>query len=373
MKQKSILSLIALLCCLGSMKAQTFTPTRKVVFEDQTQCSPFFGQYCPRGIVRIDSFANSAFSNTVEIISVHSNTGGPPDDLMTDSAYSNGSQSNSHLPVIVWPSISFDRKVSNIEPDSVFIYYNQHVGDFGVADVGINLVYNTTTRALDVTANTHFAIDAIHYNLALVLTEDSVHGTTINYSQRNNYAAGALGPMAGGGIDFAAQPDPVPAALMYYRHVARAILPSFAGANGSLPDTAYADSSYSYTFPTYIIPAGYNASKMRAIILLIDTASGQIKNANGSNLVNTITGISEVINGVPTCSVFPNPFVNELKIYSTKENGEVALYDLMGKEILRQRTFTGETKINTVNISAGYYLLNYNDGNKTANIKLVKF
>lgn len=55
---------------------------RKVVFEDQTQCSPGYGYWSARGIVYMDSFMRSPLANTIEFISVHSSFNGPPDDPM---------------------------------------------------------------------------------------------------------------------------------------------------------------------------------------------------------------------------------------------------------------------------------------------------
>ena len=68
---------------------------------------------------------------------------------------------------------------------------------------------------------------------------------------------------------------------------------------------------------------------------------------------------------------YPNPFTNELKLNNI-DSGEVVLYDLMGKEMLRQKISDGETKLNAEKISAGFYLLIYTDRNKIENFKVVK-
>jgi uncharacterized repeat protein (TIGR03803 family) len=101
-------------------------------------------------------------------------------------------------------------------------------------------------------------------------------------------------------------------------------------------------------------------------------------NGGGTNSLGTVfklgtaTGIDENENTKNGVSIYPNPFINEIKINSIS-SGEIILFDVKGKEILRQKTFTGETKISTEKISAGFYLFNYTDGNKTVNSKLVKF
>lgn len=339
--KKNILLVVALTMVLCDLKAQSFTPTRRVVLEDHTQCSADFGQFCPRGIVWLDSFMRTNLWDRAEIISVHSSikSTGSLDDPMRDPEYSSFAQFRAHKVTSNWPSINYDRKRSNTNPDSIFHYFNQYVSDFGVADLEVELMFNESTRALDVTVNTHFAVDADNHSLALVLTEDSVHGTTPEYSQRNRYSGGALGPMKGAGIDFAKQPDPVPAELMYYRNVARAILPGYQGADGSLPATAKADSMYSYTFPTYTVPAAYNAMKMRAIVLLIDTATGQIKNANGAHLDPQRTlGVSSTKQLERIFRVYPNPVTDECAVVfalGTPEKIAIHVTDLSGKVVYR--------------------------------------
>lgn len=373
------------------LQAQTFTPVRKVVIEDQTISATGWGIFCPRGIVRIDSFEHSSSSDMAEIISVHANFNSPPDpmDSMYNHAYYDGcfnSQNPNWTRCNAWPQLMFDRKTIT-NPDSIFYFYNQHIGDFGVADIDVSPVYNSTTRELDVTVTTHFAVDVVppaaSYNLALVLTEDSVHGTSVNYAQRNAYSGGSWGPMANSSIDFVAQPDPVPAALMYYMNVAREILPGYKGDDASLPDSLYADSMYTYSFPTFTVPAGYNANKMRAIVLLIDTVSGQIKNANGADIIGSTVSVNDVASNSPFLSVYPNPFANTANVrFNVSQSGRftVKIYDYLGKEL--KTLFDGDAvagrtydlRLNGDNLAEGVYFctLNGNGINQTRKLQIVK-
>jgi hypothetical protein len=86
----------------------------------------------------------------------------------------------------------------------------------------------------------------------------------------------------------------------------------------------------------------------------------------------TTVGISEIAGNASAISVYPNPFVNEVKIKGTKENGKAALYDLTGKEILHETTLQGETKLNTAKVAEGFYILHYIEGNRAENIKVTK-
>lgn len=365
---KKVIQLFALFFCSSLILiSQTFTPTKKVVFEDHTQCSPSFGQWSPRGIVKLADFMSTASRTNTEIISVHSTIGSGPKDPMTDSLYSYFSQYNDVLNNSTWPSLSYDRKIANTQPDSIPNYFDKYKNDFGVADINVSLVYNQNSRALNVTALTHFGINAKNYKLALVLTEDSVHGTTIEYSQRNNYAGGANGPMAGGGVDFAAQPDPVPASVMYYRNVARAILPSYFGADNSLPANLTAGQTYNYNFPTYIVPSKFNYIKMRAIVLLINSANGQIVNANGSNLNDAIMDVEEfTYNSKCYVKVSPNPFSEytnfnfNLPIESkvsyevSNELGQIVAFENLGILSAGDHNYQFNAK-NNKNLNSGVY------------------
>jgi len=49
------------------------------------------------------------------------------------------------------------------------------------------------------------------------------------------------------------------------------------------------------------------------------------------------------------------------------------LHDLLGKEILHQKTYTSSTLINTEQLLPGIYLLNYFLKEKSVHLKLAKF
>jgi hypothetical protein len=86
----------------------------------------------------------------------------------------------------------------------------------------------------------------------------------------------------------------------------------------------------------------------------------------------TTVGIYEIMTN-NSLVVYPNPFTNEIIIKGTKQNGVIILFDGNGKEIMRERTSDGETKLNTQVLISGYYLLNYILEKKSTSIKLIKF
>ncbi|MCX6291693.1 MAG: PKD domain-containing protein [Bacteroidetes bacterium] len=135
---------------------------------------------------------------------------------------------------------------------------------------------------------------------------------------------------------------------------------------------------------TYSVPGNYN------ICLTINDAAGctstycdsstYLYKDNGNNTVitisvlpQTITGIIEMNKEAVPVSTLPNPFTHEITMKGTTAKGEIFIYDISGKEILRQKTMTDETKINTAFISRGFYLLQYIEENKSAHFKMTKF
>ncbi|MCX6291931.1 MAG: T9SS type A sorting domain-containing protein [Bacteroidetes bacterium] len=96
---------------------------------------------------------------------------------------------------------------------------------------------------------------------------------------------------------------------------------------------------------------------------------------HSGSIVNTLcftVGIHDIADK-NTLLVYPNPFTDELFIKGTNQNGMILIFDYTGKEIARQKSLNAETKINTEKLLPGFYLLNYMDGDKTANTKLLKF
>jgi hypothetical protein len=71
--------------------------------------------------------------------------------------------------------------------------------------------------------------------------------------------------------------------------------------------------------------------------------------------------------------ISPNPFTKKLHIGETSAKGEIVIYSMEGREIMRRRTDEGETVINAEELSAGVYIYRYTEENKYANGKLVKF
>ena len=325
----------------------SFTPFKKVLFEDQTIGANDFGFYSPRGIVRLEEIMLTSSIDSIEIISVHGNMGSGTSDAMYNMTYQSACFNNAFVSANAWPQNMIDRKSVTGYGEiigSSMVDFNNYKNDFGYADIDIFTVYDTISRDLIVSTDLKFAINCSNLNLAVVITEDSVHDDIdMGYSQSNAYYLGNS-IMATTGVDFLTAGNPVPPALMYFKNVAREIIPSFIGSNSALPDSLLGDSTYSFTFPTYTVPGEYDQSLLRAIVLLIDPSNGEVYNTKGENVDAPATStvgidnLSQFIN----FTIYPNPAstVATLNVEGIiGSNITLELYNLLG-ELVVSKNYT---------------------------------
>ena len=331
-----------------TLTTASFNPFKKVLFEDQTIGANDFGFYSPRGIVRLEEIMLTSSIDSIEIISVHGNMGSGTSDAMYNMTYQSACFNNAFVSANAWPQNMIDRKSITGYGEiigSSMVDFNNYKNDFGYADIDIFTVYDTNSRELIVSTDLKFAINCSNLNLAVVITEDSVHDDIdVGYSQSNAYYLGNS-IMATTGVDFLTAGNPVPPALMYFKNVAREIIPSFIGSSSALPDSLLGDSTYSFTFPTYTVPSEYDQSRLRAIVLLIDPSNGKVYNTKGENVdapaASTvgIDNLSQFIN----FTIYPNPAstVATLNVEGIiGSNIIVELYNLLGELVVSENYTT---------------------------------
>ena len=124
------------------------------------------------------------------------------------------------------------------------------------------------------------------WRMACTLVEDSVTGTGPQYYQANSYSGGGSGSLVDvDGTDWANLPSNVPDNQMIYRHVARAISPSFLG--GPLASSAYSiGDSENLTF-TFNLDPSWDLSQLKIVSMLFD-ANGQTDNAGSTKFYDAI-------------------------------------------------------------------------------------
>ena len=331
-----------------TLTTASFNPFKKVLFEDQTIGANDFGFYSPRGIVRLEEIMLTSSIDSIEIISVHGNMGSGTSDAMYNMTYQSACFNNAFVSTNAWPQNMIDRKSITGYGEiigSSMVDFNNYKNDFGYADIDIFTVYDTISRDLIVSTDLKFAINCSNLNLTVVITEDSVHDDIdVGYSQSNAYYLGNS-IMATTGVDFLTAGNPVPPALMYFKNVAREIIPSFIGSSSALPDSLLGDSTYSFTFPTYTVPSEYDQSRLRAIVLLIDPSNGEVYNTKGENVDAPATStvgidnLSQFIN----FTIYPNPAstVATLNVEGIiGSNIIVELYNLLGELVVSENYTT---------------------------------
>jgi hypothetical protein len=315
-------------------------------------------QWCPRGAVYMDSMAN--VHPEAVLIAVHNS------DPMTVATYDAGMGAL----ISGYPSCLAGRKVS-IDPSAMFTTYAAHQNDYAVGEVTIDQpVISGTTMTVKANVKMGVNTNAKHdYRLAMVVTKDDQHGTGSTWNQANAYAGGGNGAMGG----FESLPSSVPAAQMYYDHVAMNIEGGFDGVSGSLPANMTAGSTYSYTF-NWTIPAGLELAKSKVNVMLISANCGEAQ--NGKWVSALPTAVENVMDDA-LLSVYPNPSNDVLNIdFSLKAQSDVAisLQDITGKQVythtLVQKNGNQGFQINTANLADGVYSLSLRSSNGVISKKI---
>ncbi len=288
-----------------NMKSISITPilpaTGKIVVGEEgtgTWCG-----WCPRGAVFMD-LMESTYGDYFAGIAVHN------DDPMTIAEYDTPLGAN----FSGYPSALVDRG-SDIDPSA---FENDFVTRVQVAPKAILIngaEYDANTNTLKVSIKTTAVLGfSGNYKIACVLTEDGVKGTGSGWSQSNYYSGGSNGVMGG----YELLQNPVPAALMVYDHVARAISPSFSGQPNAF-GTATVGNEFVHNF-TFTIPATWKLDSMHIIGLFIDP-TGKIDNASKSTYQQAVSngflpgiGVGDVDlifeGNQSQIHLFPNPAVD---------------------------------------------------------------
>lgn len=257
-----------------------------------------------------------------------------------------------------YPSALVDR-LPEVDPSGMTNDFLARLQVAPTAFMSTTSTWNATTRELAVTVTADFQSAANNnYKLACVLTEDDVTGTGSGYNQANAYAGGGNGVMGG----FELLPSPVPASQMVYDHVARAIVPSFAGDATSFPATVNAGDVHSKTY-TFTLETTWDEYNVHIIGLLIDP-TGKIDNASKSGIEALSIGLTDLEETFKGFTIYPNPASTiatiEIQLDETADV-QLRLIDMSGKEIAARNygalTTTSSVQLNTTELNAGVYLV----------------
>ena len=309
--------------------------------------------WCPRGAVWMDRMSN-CFGEHFVGVAVHNN------DPMELTEFDDGL--TSHPDFQGFPSVLVDRD-NIIDPSALEAPTISTIQTDAVAILGSSGTFDENTGALDLTAAALFneTVSQAGYRLNIILTEDGMSGTTSDWAQVNAYSGGGNGPM--GGYEFL--PSPVPASMMVYDHVGRALLAGYDGAAGSLPDEMLMNEVYEHTMDTYTVPNDMVMENVHVVVILLDN-DGIVVNSSitpfEDALNNTPVGIRPVVNNTLDVDVFPNPAQDLTNIRINLESSAKVgfqVFNGLGQMVASHNygTQSGDLiyQLNTANFTNGLY------------------
>jgi len=275
---------------------------QNVVYEEGT--GTWCG-WCPRGLVGLNTMAHNYTDGTWIGIGVHNG------DPMTVTAYDQGIGTfiSGYPSGVMNRKSVFDPGLSSLEPA-----YLAAKAEIPLAKIEITgKTWDVGTRNLTVEATSNFAMDltGTSYNVAMVIVESGVTGTSSQWNQANYYAGGGNGNLIDwDGTNWANLPNPVLAANMVYNHVGRVLVGGWNGVPGIIPADVVYGSAYTYEF-THTLEAAFDPAEVNLVVMLIDATTGNIVNAYELPLEAEILApefTSDVVNGVAPLQV---AFVDE--------------------------------------------------------------
>ncbi len=328
-------------------------------------------QWCPRGDVYMKLW-EERYGNYFAGIAVHNN------DPMADVVYDSG------VGALVggYPSSLVDR-LPEVDPSAMNPDIIARLQTAPFASIVNGAMWDNITRTLDVSGSfTMLQTLPAGYTVACALTEDSVTGTSSGYAQVNNYAGGSNGPMGG----YENLPNPVPASMMVYEHVARGIAPSFTGMTNPFPGPTTTGATFDVNFQ-FVLDPTWNENNMHIVIMLI-APNGQIDNAGYTTIDDAIAngfvvGIEDdnaaYLDGPDrTLQVYPNPtggsaYAN-LNLSGTS-TVVLDVYDMTGK-VVRHRDYgtldgAQTMPLNLEGMAPGLYTVTARINGKAFNKKLM--
>ena len=326
--------------------------TKKVIIEEGTGT---WCQWCPRGAVAMDQMFQTHPNDFIGI-AVHNG------DPMTVAAYDGGANFGG------FPGCNVDRALldQSVSASLFENYYQQRIGLAVPAALSMT-VTGTTNKTIVANATFRTVFASANYRLGVIIVEDNVTGTAAGYNQSNAYAGGST-PMGG----YESLPNPVPAAIMVYDHVGRALLGGYSGQANSVPATITDGQTVNYTF-TYAVPTTSNSANMSAVVVLIDNATGEIINAEKQSISGANVNEMETI----ALNVFPNPASDLVNISFEGENTDysISLMDIQGRVISSREiaNASGEQVVSfsTENVAKGSYIVTVTSNGATTTKNVV--
>lgn len=322
--------------------ALSYVPVKRVMGEEGT--GTWCG-WCPRGAVYMEEMATTHPATWVGV-AVHNG------DPMVVTAYD--AEMGNHISG--YPSGLVDRQLTEVDPTDFGTAYTARVSQITPVEISITgIAYNSTSRVLDFTVQGVLAGDLNgNYRFNAVLTEDNVHGTASGYNQTNYYSSTQQNiALNGAGHNWQTSPSPVPAASMYYDHVARALLGGWSGTAGSIAATNAAGATISKSYTT-TLNAAWNSSYVSIVGFIVNQTTGEIINACKSDFVTAVENQYQK----DEMYIYPNPSTG---IFYLKNSDpvNVAIYNILGQQVMSEYK---TQMLNMSSLPAGTYTIRIENG-----------
>lgn len=344
---------------MTSIRAISQNGGTKVLIEEGTGT---WCQWCPRGAVAMEYMYNN-YSDKFVGIAVHEGIPQWPDPMQV-TAYANGSNFSGY------PSMHIDRviKDESVSQEIMEYYVLLRSARPNPVSIGIETILSGQELTVEASATFYSNFTNANFRLAAIIIENDVTGIANTYSQSNVYSGGAYGPMGG----YENLPNPVPASMMVYDHVGRALLGGYNGVSGSVPTTLTDGQTINYTF-NYTVPTAYDIDQIHVAVVVIDTTTGQIVNSNsayaGTLSVNDISSNSGF-------SVYPNPATDFVNLQFNQDGKyAVKIYDITGKEVLVKApeflSSDSDISLPVSSLSQGMYIISIEGDTQSFSKKLI--
>ena len=325
-------------------------------------------QYCPRGAVTMERMSN-LYGDSYVGIAVHNG------DPMAFAAYDDGLNLNA------FPAGKVDRgpQIGDGQFEQGWLDRMQVAPK---AYVSVGAQYDEVSRLLEVVVDAEMVETVTgNYRIGLAITEDGVTGVGSGWSQSNAFSGGSV--VVGG---YENLPNPVPASMMVYDHVARAILPDFNGAPDIYTTEYTAGETYGFNF-SITLPVGWDVDELNLVGMFyapnnrIDNAYGITLDGaleNGWHNSGNFVGLAKLPEPEATIKLYPNPSegLSFIQIdLETAENVSVDILSVDGR-LIASRDYgvlatTSRLPVNTANYAAGIYMVQIKVGNTQKVLKLL--
>ena len=336
--------------------------SKTVVYEEGT--GTWCG-WCVRGHVGLKDMAHNHPATSFIGIAVHNQ------DPMAVPAY------DAAIGTFIagYPSGIINRNIGEVDPGLTTLEsaYQAELAKIPLAKINIpDANWNATTRQITFNADAKFALDLTNanYNLASIIIENGVKGTTAAYGQKNYYSGGGNGPLIDWeGINWSNYASTIPAATMVYNHVGRTLLGGFTGYAGSIPSSVSYNSTYTYAFSHTLSPV-QNINNIEVVAIIIDNATGLIVNANNFDLGAKVILANNTFQTNAKFSVAPNPSTGTITI-NTEKTVRLSVIDVLGKVVYTNDQVDVNTNIDLSNLQKGIYLVKVIGDNVYSTEKLI--